>query len=424
MAPIPGTGNPIDVYRLPDYDLIGTPDTAHDVMFRPEKNGCGTASFTVAMADDSAYGDIQINDVAAIRRGGVTVAAMVVEMIIERTLDPQGGSRQTATYQGRLVGCFLEWAVIAPALGDQAKPIEDDAVFDSSSPRYDPANDPWENATEIMTVTAAKAGGWPTTPMGESFTDSTGAFMIWDSSGDDTFAPAGIDLFYEDIPITVAGRYGLETLVDNDGPMRVDGVPQLEIDQAEGYHRASFKRLYLTVGTHRFWWAVRNIDGPAAMAYNLFKTDHQDHPLPGEPVVSMSTSATQVLPYPDPLPGMTVGEILRRLIVEARDGVVDDFRDCFTWLDCSFEDDVDTDGETWDRVVGITTKTGTTTILQFLDELVAAGHISRWRVRPNGSTFDVFAPGYSTRPGSVELEPATGLDPATGELLELNRKIT
>lgn len=422
MAPIPGTGNAIDVYRLPDYDLIGTPTTAHDVMYRPEKNGCGTGSFTVAMADDAAYGDIQINDVAAIRRDGATVAALVIEQIVERTLDENGAARQTCTYSGRLVGCFLEWAVIAPALGDQAKPVEEDAVFDWRSPRYDPANDPWENATEIMTVTAAKAGGWPTTPMGQDFTDSTGAFMIWHSSGDDTDAPVGTCLFYEDIVITDPGRYVLETFVDNEGPVYVDGIEVLDISQTEGYHRASFKAMTLTADTHRFCWAVNNINGPAAMAYNLFKADHQNHQLAGTFVISKSTSATQVLEYPDPFPGMWVTEILRRLVVEARDGAVDAFRDCFPWLDCSFEDDEDSNTDPVDRI-SVTTKTGTT-YLQFLDELVAAGHIARWRVRPNGSTFDVFAPGYSTRPGDVELEPATGLDPATGELLELNRKIT
>src|SRR5690606_25079282 len=117
------------------------------------------------------------------------------------------------------------------------------------------------------------------------------------------------------------------------------------------YHRVSFKRLELTAGIHHITFQVRNFDGPAALAYNLFKTDQQDRPMPGVEVVTMSGSWTQVLSYPDPFPGMTVGEILLDLIGEAKD------RDCFPWLTPSFDEVEDSNGDPWDLEVGITTKT-------------------------------------------------------------------
>jgi hypothetical protein len=422
---IPATGDLVAVYRLPTYTLQATPEAPHGVSFRTEENGPGTAQFSIPL-DDTAYPDIAINDVAAIRRDGDTVASMLIEMIHEHTLDAQGGARQVATYSGRLVGAFLEWAVIAPALGDQSKPIEEDAVFDWRSPRYDPADDSWAASTEIMTVAAAKAGGWPTQPMGQDFTDSTNAQMIWDSSGTDSDADEGTCLFYRDITITTGGRHGLEVLMDNDGYVWVDGIQVLEINQNDGYHRVSFKRLELTAGVHRFCFQVRNIDvdNPAALAYNLFKTDQQDRPMPGVAVIATSSASTQVLSYPDPFPGMTVGEILLDLIDEAQT------RGVFPWCAPSFSETVDSDGATWDREVGITTKTGTTTLLQFLDELVAQGRISQWRWSADGETFDVFAPGYSNRPTGtgyptgVELEPAPVDDPRSGQVIELDRRIT
>lgn len=421
---IPSTGDPVVAYRPGAYTVVATPVTAHAVSFRPEKNGPGSGQVSIAL-DDPAHDDIAINDVIAIRRDGTTAAALLVEMIDEHTLDAQGGARQTATYQGRLVGAFMEWAVVAPANGDQWKPIEDDAVFDARSPRYNPASDSWVAATEIMTVTAAKAGGWPHQPMGESFTDSTGAKMILSASGTSELAPEGWYLFYRDITITTPGRYGFECLMDDLGQFYVDGVEQLDVDSNDGFVRASFKRLVLSAGVHRFAWAVFNPEdpevpgegwGPAALAWNLYKADLQDRPLAGGDSW-ISDSNTKVLEA-DPWPGMTVGEILTDLLGEAQD------RGALTWVVPSFDTADDSDGTAWDRETGITTKTGTTTLLQFLDELVASQRISRWRLRPDGVTLDVFAPGYSTRPGDVTLTPAPVDDPRSGQLVQLDRKIT
>lgn len=422
-------GPGLRVLRPPLFDTPVTPVTTHGIYWRDEMNGPGSGEFSITL-DDAAYSSIQINDVAVITVDGTDVAAILIEEVDERTLNANGGAQQTATYSGGLQGAFMEWAVVAPALGDQAKPIEEDAVFDWRSPRYNPADDSWADATEIMTVTTAKAGGpggWPTQPMGQDFTDSTGAFMIWDASGDASEAPAGTDLFYEDVTITTPGRHGLEVLMDNQGFVSVDGVQVLEISQHDGYHRVSFKRIELTEGTHRLAFEVENLggaDNPGALAYNLFKTDQQDHPMPGEPVVAMSSSSTQVLAYPGPYPGMTVGEILLDLLTEAQD------RGALDWITPTFDADEDSNGDPWDREVGVTTKTGTTTLVALLDELVASGRLAQWRIQPDCTTFDAFAPGYTRRPTSVaypsgfELEPAPATDPTTGQVIELNRKIT
>lgn len=437
---IPSTGALIRAYRLPAFTTAATPVAAHGISWRPEKNGPGSASFSIPM-DDPAYGNIDVNDMVAIRPNGTTVAVLLVEEIREHTLDVEGGARQVATYVGRLAGSQLEWGIVAPALGDLAEPVEDDTVLDWRSPRYDPVayGDLWVPSTEIMTVADATAGDWPHQPMGESFDLSTGAMMICDASGTDTLADEFWRLFYRDITITTPGRYGTEVLMDDLGMFWVDGIQQLDVAAEDGFVRASFKRLDLSAGTHRFCWAVYNYEdpanpgqglGPSALAYNLYKADLQDRPLAGgDSWISDANTNVLYVGTSDNFPGMTVGDDLVQFVEEARDGTVEAERGCFPWLVCDFDRDLDSNGDPFDRV-SITTKTQTTNYLQFLDELVAAGRISRWRVLRDGVTLQVFAPGYASRPTfagyptGYELEPAPVNDPRTGQLTQLDRRIT
>lgn len=426
-APIPGTGNLIDVYRPVDddgYDFQATPDAPFQITCQVLKNGAGAGSFSIAL-DDSAHGDIAINDVAAIRRDGTTVAALLIETIFEHTLDGAEGAALLVVYSGRLVGAFLEWAVIAPALGAGAMPVEEDAVFDWRSPRYDPADDAWAAATEIMSVADAQGGAWPHQPMGAKFDLSTGAQMILSAAGDDDYAPLGWYLFYRDVAIDAVGRHGEEMLMDDKGFAFVDGIQQYVVRPEDGFITASFKRLEMSQETHRFCWSIYNFEdpdnpgqglGPAALAYNLYKADLQDNPLDGGQY-RVSDSSTKVLAIgTGPAPGMTVGDILGQLVAEAQ------ARGVFPWLIPSFTKANDSNGDPWDRELGITTKTGST-LLQFLGELVASRRISQWRVRNDGVTFDLFRPDYSISSG-VELTPAPTTDPRTGELVLLDRTIT
>lgn len=432
-GPIPSSGNPLDVYEIEDpdtgYNLIATPAKYREVSYQAEKNGCGSGTFWMPF-DDPAYGDFGINDVVAIRRDGTTVFPFVIERMDEKTLDVDGAVNQGVTFSGRGVGVFLEWVVIAPALGDEAKPIEEDVVWDWRSLRYwvDGYSDPWVAATEIMSVQDAEAGAWPHQPMADDFDLEAGAQMLWSSGGDDTYAPTGWCLFYRDIEITVPGRYGIEVLADDLGKFWVDGIEQLDIQATDGFVRASFKRLDLSVGTHRFCWAVFNFEdpdnpgdglGPAALAWNLYKADAQDRPLDGG-LHLVSDSDTFVLPYPDPWPGMTCGDMLDWCLVE---GIV---RGGIGWVTWPFWAN-DSHGDAFDRELGVTTKTGTT-VLQFLDELVAARRISQWKMQNDGVTFDLWRPDYTNRPApggdTILLEPAPVDDPRTGQLVQLDRTIT
>lgn len=428
---VPASGNLVDVYGTPNFSDVATPEAPFDISYQLEENGCGSGSFSIPL-DDTSFPDIDVNDVVALRRDGTTAFSLLVEQPAHHTLDAGEGSSLTATYVGRSTAACLEWGVIAPALGELAQPVEEDAVFDWRSPRYDPADDAWASSTEIMSVADAQGGGWPHQPMGDKFDLTTGAQMILSASGDDDYAPLGWYLFYRDITITVPGRHAIEMLMDDWGFFYVDGTQQYEVRPEDGFITASFKRLELSAGTHRFCWAIYNFEdpdnpglglGPAALAYNLYKADLQDNPLSGG-LYLVSDSSTKVLEIgTGAAPGMTVGDILGQLVAENQALGV------FPWLAPSFSKPDDSNSDGWDREVGITTKTGTT-LLQFLDELVASRRISQWRVQNDSITFDLFRPDYASRPtftgypSGYALTPAPVNDPRSGQLIQLDRKIT
>lgn len=437
MTAIPSTGNLIDVYRLAfdtGYALQAEPVAPFDLSWHTEKNGTGSGSFSLPL-DDEAVDDITVNDVAAIRPNGTTIAAMVIEEIHKHWLDSEGGARQVATFSGRLVGVFLEWALIAPALEDQALPIEEDAVFDWRSPRYDPTNDSWAAATEIITVAVAESGTWPQQPMAENFDLASGAYMILDSSGDETDAPDGWYLFRREITITDPGRYGIELLMDNLGFFWIDGTQHMQVRSEDGFVSASYKWFDLSAETHLFTWAIYNLPNPpnpsvnpAALAYNLYKADLQGRPLDGG-LFAISDSNTDVLFVGGssedsiPGPGMTVGEILLDLLAEAQERGSGSDNPGLSWLVPSFDATEDSNGDAWDFEVGVTTKTGTTSMLTFVGELVGSERVSQWRIRPDGVTWDSFKPGY-TNPTAVSVQPATLNDPNTGQLVVFDETIT
>lgn len=431
----------IQIQRLPSLPDVAIPTTAHGFSCQSELNATGNAEFTINL-DDPEYVNIGINDIAQCNAGDGEVFSMLIEQIVEHTLDPAGGSKETATYSGRGNAAVLEWAVVAPAFGDQVKPVEDDSTWDWRSPRYDPDlyGDSWASATEICTVDdaadsseGAGDGLWPTQPMADRFTLGTGAFMIAEAGATTELANRFWRLYYRDITITVPGRYGIEMLMDDSGFFWVNGQQQYEVQHEDGFKTASFKQLELTAGTHRFCWAVFNFEdpdnpgsglGPAALAYNLYKADLQWLPLEdGDSWVSDSN--TKVLYVDDdPWPGMTVGDIVEQMIAEAQDRGAIPFIETGT-----FDETEDSDGASWDRI-SYTTKTGTTTILQVLEELVAAGRVEQWRLT-GGMELELYAPGYSNTPlfdppydAGYTIEPAPALDPNTGQLLLLDRVIT
>lgn len=441
-TPVPAVGAAIEVFALPDMASLGTqPVTTFGVSGQRELSGTGFGQFSVALDDPAAGVIVPGLHVGAIRRtppGGsaATVLTFEIEEVDEHTIDEQGGARQVATFKGRGSAVGLDRVKVWPSMGHRSLPKEIDAVHDWRRYQFDIVASGWVAATEICTVAAASDissgegnGLWPTQPMGDDFTFATGAYMIWSSDGTTTVADPGWALFVLDVEIDPGGRHGVEVLMDNDGFFWIDTVQMLEVNQFDGYHRVSFKRVEnLTTGWHRFSFAVRNIAGngpnPGALAFNLFKVDQQDRPQRDDsnqelPPIAISDSQVRVLHVGnDPWPGWNVGEILLEHWTTGVD------RNLATWFDLDFTASVDSNGDPWPAIdPGYVTKTGHTSVLGVLDELTAEGLVSMWRVLPDGVTLQVFAPGYTEASGAT-LEPSPVADPTTGQIRVHDRRRT
>lgn len=458
---IPSSSTPgaVDIYRYPALDtLIASPVTARDASWHPLKNASGSGVFTIS-ADDPDAGDIQVNDVAVFHNDdGTSVASMICQEAFEHTLDPREGGGQVITWRGPLTGGALGWMLVEPAGGDQRLPIEEDAVFDWRGHYYDPANDSWAAATEIVSVDdaadseeGAADGDWPHQPMAGTVRTSgngSGGFdrlsggvsppaqMIAESGATTTLADKGWRLYR--YPITVsaddAGRWGIELIMDNWGYFWVDGIQHLHVRPEDGFISATFKAWDMSAGDHLLTFAVFNFEdeenpgegqGPAALAFNLYKCDNMNQPLPDSPYLVSDSTVEVLYTDEDPWPGMTVGEIVLDLL-----GIYHARPSSEAWLTATFDATEDSLGNAWERVPGITTKTGTTSYEALLGELVASGRLGMWEVEWDAQTFNLRAPGVTTRPTTVdfpdgiELTPAPALNPNTGELVLLDRRVT
>lgn len=414
-----------------DLSVLAEPETVHGISWSDERRGPGSGSIVVQLDDPTYPPDARVwrNHLVQFRDDGVLTAASLIDRITERTMSPTGtrvaGAQQAATLQGLGVSAILDRARVQPAAGadyhggrHRGSPKEQDRVFDWTSPQFDAST--WTGAHQIMTVDAAHGGGWPHQPMGEDFTLTTGAYMVWSPQGTDLIAPVGQVPFIRDVEITSPGRHALEVIIDNLGWVRVDTQHLANVDVRDGFTRATFIVIDdLSAGWHRFAFYARNVgdgsnQGPGAVAFNLHKVDQQNKPTA---LVARSDSNTMMLDYPSQLPGWTLGQVMLLLLDEAW------ARGLLPTIEPDFTAQTDSAGRPWPIIRdGISTKTGTG-YATFLDECVGKGLLDWWRVAPNGRTFSMFSTPPATGPVAT-LVPAPVENPRTGSVVELDRVLT
>lgn len=427
--PVPGWS--AQIVSSVDLSVIAEPETVHGISWSDERRGPGSGEIRVQLDDPAYPPDVRVwrNHLVQYRDDGVLTAASLIDRVTERTMSPDGtrtaGAQQTATLQGLGVSAILDRARVQPAAGSdyhggrhRGMPKEQDRVFDWTSPQFDASA--WQAAHEIMTVEAAHGGGWPHQPMGEDFTLTTGAYMIWSPQGTDTIAPVGQVPFIRDVFITSPGRHALEVIIDNLGWVRVDTQHLANVDVRDGFTRATFIVIDdLSAGWHRFAFYARNVgdganQGPGAVAFNLHKVDQQNKPTA---LVAKSDDATVMLDYPTLLPGWTLGQVMLLLLEEAWG------RGLLPTIEPDFTATTDSAGRPWPVIRdGISTKTGTG-YATFLDECVGKGLLDWWHVAPNGRTFSMFSTPPAGDPVAT-LVPAPVENPRTGSIVELDRVLT
>jgi len=247
---------------------------------------------------------------------------------------------------GRGVIALLEKALVwpeAPLPSSQRQ-----RPFDYTAIAYDDSS--WIAATEVQVFGAtspiaawdSKPVGWPDAPPAH-----TGSKWIWSRAVTGSGVPAGSCFFRKKFTLSATTVVRVYVTCDNNHKTFLDGQQILENfprESAVDWSEAQSATLTLGAGDHQLAVEGINYDfvaggtSPAGLLVAVMEV------LEGGAlgtVLVHSDNTWLALDYPDAIPGMTVGEILRILIEE------DQARGGLAGVTLGFTDALDSDGNAW-----------------------------------------------------------------------------
>ena len=348
---------------------------------------------------------------------GEVVFTMVVETIDQVEQHPDEEAELVTTFRGRGQGVVLEWALVYPARGVGALPIEQDRMFNWTAPEGTYDSSGWGFAAPMMLADLAIIGGsadWPSQPTGEGFPVGSGAFFIWATGTSSAIAPQGHCYFRKTFTAPTTGRYVIYILIDNFGDIYLDGQLIAVVNGADAFRAVTFVPIDMSAGDHTIAVHAANAAGPGinpgAVALAVYDADQNNEPIS---VVMVSDSTWKIVAYPPYPPGMTPGQAIIVCLTEAQD------RGALGMVSWSFTELVDSAGVPWPLVGDIATKTGTD-VLTFIREL--SGTYIDWWMSPGDFTLHAWVKDTRGAATTVALEAAAPTDPDTGNLTALARR--
>lgn len=226
----------------------------------------------------------------------------------------------------------------------------------------------------VETVWVPAPNGWPVPD----------AYWIW---GQLDTSVVGKNFFRKTFHITSTRTVAIMATADNYFTLYLDGTPLLGETDIEGnwkdYKRVDIK---LEAGWHTFGCIGVNApiapgyENPSAILAAICDIDVESKPI--LPAIIQTDSSWQALPYPNPEPGWTPGQIMLDAITEAQArGALAGFAVDFT----AFNDSL---GNPWPFLEGYSVAIGSS-VLDMLKGLVDQGHVD-WRVKPGGKLLQMF----------------------------------
>lgn len=281
---------------------------------------------------------------------------------------------QTAHISGPGHIAVFEEALVYPARGVDALPVQEDRNFDWTVVDFDDAA--WINATVLATVYEAQNGPrqWPYTPFGQNFPEPD-APVIGPHMATNEAAPGG-PCYLRGTITCEGGLHALYALIDNYGEVYIDGQQIIVVSAVDGFINASYLSIELSPGPHVFAVRCVNFDdpedvhnfpgyrkgqGPMATALSLWKADANGQPVS---LVGHADDTWRIVEFPPSPPGMTAGEVIRHVVQEAQ------VRGAIPFIELGFNDDTDSSGQPWPIVTTISTKVSTD-LLTFFREMAA-----------------------------------------------------
>jgi hypothetical protein len=402
------------------YEWVGTTDPLEPRTFdeRGEVIGNGLGSWQVnTFTEDDDLAGVLPGDLFQFVDRGYVIDIGPWRSKRTKLASVDGRNRYVTTWFGESAHGLLKQTLVYPAQGPGSIPVEEDRVLNWTSPDKDISG--WAPVTEVELVDTAigdpaGTGTWPSQPMGEGWpTGNGGTYFIGPTGADTNLAPTGFIYVAKDITVPVAGAHRIYMLIDNEGRGYVDGVPFMNISANDGFRRVSSILLELSAGTHRIAISAYNAidDGPPGgnpigIAFELWKADQGGFP---ETRIAITNDEWVGVFYPASPPGMTPGEAMRILLAESQD------RDCITWLDPSFDAEVDSNGVQWTEYGDLACKTGRTPLWKFTEQLIAAGYIDS-RISLNGRRWDLYIGGTLGVDHTADVDYVTDIDPNVANL--------
>lgn len=418
---------------------------ARSMQFQDTISEPGSGSFIVQNNDDDAFFSLALDTprFATYRVLGNAAWTMLVEDFDKTMIGPNEDAEATK-WSGRGHLAYLERGLVYPSRGVGTLPIEEDRLFNWTSPVFDDSG--WGSvhspgrAMQIMIP-----GGWGSTTVGtlvdRQFPDWD-ASALWPSPGTAYKGTPGDVYFRQTVNLAAPGTYMVFVLMDNTGEFYVDGTLMASpgSDNGNGFARVTTVTLDLSAGPHTFAAHVLNrarpgqpynTDGtqqrnPGMLLWTLYPVDPTGagptlvdylpgtpRPIPAGNAIAHSDSTCKAVAFPAAPPGMTPGQVIRLAVEEAQ------ARGALVGVTLNFDDTNDSNGAPWPNVADIATKVGTD-LLTFFKEL-AGTYVDLW-MQPASLVLHAFNYKSMGNITSIDFHPPTNpYDASTGNLTALTQ---
>jgi hypothetical protein len=215
--------------------------------FQDDSNNTGTASFAIENGDVD-WADVTLERLVNFKVYGNRAMTMLIESQHKVAVAEGEEFDQITVNTGRGHLALWEQFVLYPSRGPDSVPVEEDRVFNWTSPTYDDTT--WKMSKHI-----AKQGGssyWIYNGVHApfDFPDAT-AYWIWAKVGTQYWAPPGVCYFRRNFTVpsgvtSIAIYYSM----DNRGKIYVDGIPYAEQPGGMDLQNTKYVTIDVTPGPH------------------------------------------------------------------------------------------------------------------------------------------------------------------------------
>jgi hypothetical protein len=422
------------VLRGADLTVVTELPLSRERRWQDPLNEPGTGSI-VLHNDDPALELVDDGDLVQFLLDGAVTFGFIVRSRESHTI-ADTPDQETTGLAGPGLLAILDRAAVYPLPGLDSQPVQDRRIF--SWPAYDFDDSTWGAATLMCDVNGNRFAGMenggaplhdttnPTYWYGATMPKwpDPNAVYVWTWTGPGgepidwplEWAPSG-DCYFRAQFNAPPGSIGFQyhVLFDSEGELWLDGTQLCTGTYGTEPNVNTFSgEVPISPGSHQLAARVSNdVDpegdewhNPAAFLMVGYTVDAAGGHVGPSPAVQ--SADCKVLPYPDPPPGMTPGEVLRHVVGEAQ------ARGTITALTLSFTDEADTDGQPWPVVADIATAVGTD-VLTFTRELCTT-YIDVW-LDPATWRLDAWVrDGRGTSRPVLLHGPDDALDPRSGNV--------